>query len=825
MGKKRFIQWMFTVLLVLVLGIAPMNLTPSVQAAPTAYEAEASGNLLTGGAVAGTCASCSGGSKVGYLGNGGTLQFNNIAGGTGGTASLTIYYTAGDATRAATLNVNGSDVTTVQFPSSGGWSTVGSHSVTISLNSGSSNTIKFYRNGGYAPDIDKIEVNTASGTSTSYQYNQTSVVDSSSETTVTNGTVKVIYNKTSGLADYYFNNVKRMSNVYSEFASSATYKSKNYSTHTFSTSDVATFTDSFGTGTRITFVNQSSGQPALRQNFYFYDGKPYFFTDLNATNSAQLTSNYMAPIKSDAQAVILNGSQNKRVLLVPFDNDRFRRFNATSVNGSGNSYEVTAVYDNDSRNGVILGSITHETWKTGIWYNGANNNVNELQVYGGAADGNTSDLQPHGSITGTSIWSPKISVGYYSDWRDGMEEFGRINALQNGTMSWNGGVPFGWNSWGTVQTGLNYNNAVFHSNWIKNNLQNNSFNSNNTVYINLDSYWDNLTEQQLTDFVNTVKNNGQKAGIYWAPFVYWGDNTSQSVEGSNYVYGDIMLKKYDGSYFGNSVDGAHPVDPTHPGAKQRMNYYIDKFKSYGFEFIKLDFLSHGSFEGLHYDNNVKTGIQAYNQGMAYVRDRIGGTMFISESIAPIFPSQYAHARRISCDAFASVADSEYVLNSVAYGWWQNGTIYKYTDPDHMKLSSNLEEARTRVNSAVIAGTVFLNGNDLQDSNQQNMALSLLTNANVNAVARKGKAFRLIEGNTGTSAADSFVLNDGGIYYLALFNYNTGSSKSMSINLGRAGLSGSTSYTVTNLWDNSSSTASGTLNVTLGPSQSKLLKLN
>src|SRR5205814_8773615 len=66
--------------------------------------------------------------------------------------------------------------------------------------------------------------------------------------------------------------------------------------------------------------------------------------------------------------------------------------------------------------------------------------------------------------------------------------------------------------------------------------------------------------------------------------------------------------------------------------------------NWGFDFIKLDFLSHGSLEGIHYDASVKTGIQAYNQGMQYLRGRLNGKMFLSESIAPIFPYQYAHSR-------------------------------------------------------------------------------------------------------------------------------------------------------------------------------------
>ncbi|MFF2090581.1 alpha-galactosidase [Paenibacillus sp. NPDC058174] len=661
-----------------------------------------------------------------------------------------------------------------------------------------------------------------------YTYNQTTVDDVAGSTTITNGALKIVYNKSNGLADYYWSNVKKAGGMYSEFATTATFKSKDYTSHTFSTANVATFNDGFGTGTRITFVNTASGKADIRQNYYIYDGKPFFLTDTQVVSGTAISSNYMAPLKSDSGATSINSSANKRALNVPFDNDKWVRYDAKPANSSSVSYEAFATYDNDSRNGLVLGSISHDVWKTGIWYYGTGNNVTEMQVYGGVANSNTRDVDTHGKITGTSLWSPKIFVGYYADWRTGMEEYGQANATQNGAMSWSGGVPFGWNSWGSVQTNLNYNNAVATSNWIKNNIQNNNFSNNNTVYINLDSYWDNLSDTELTNYVNAVHANGQKAGIYWAPFVYWGDDMNQAVEGSSYKYGDIVLKKFNGTRWDKSLDGAYPVDPTHPGSKQRINYFIDKFKSKGFDYIKLDFLTHGSLEGIHYDNAVNTGIQAYNQGMAYVRDRIAGSMFISLSIAPLFPSQYGHARRISCDVYGDLngdVSTEYLLNSLSYGWWQNGTVYKYTDPDHMVLKSNIEEARSRVNSGVIAGTVFLNGNDVTNTAQQAIVSQLMTNNAVNSVARLGKAFRAVEGNTGTAAADAFVLQDGSIYYIALFNFSTSASKNMSVSLSRAGLNGSQTYTVTDLWTGAVTTAQGTLSVALQPYQSKLVKLN
>jgi chitodextrinase len=115
------------------------------------YEAEASGNTRTGTAAVASCAACSGGSKVGYIGNGAALSFNNVAGGSGGPRTVTIHYLTA-VTRTAV--VNGATIT---FPATGSWDTVGTATTTINLGAGN-NTVTVSNAGDWAPDIDRITV-------------------------------------------------------------------------------------------------------------------------------------------------------------------------------------------------------------------------------------------------------------------------------------------------------------------------------------------------------------------------------------------------------------------------------------------------------------------------------------------------------------------------------------------------------------------------------------------------------------------------------------------------------------------------------------------
>jgi hypothetical protein len=126
----------------------------------TSYEAESSANTLSGGARVMNCSSCSGSEDVGYIGNNsGILQFNNVSAPYRGNYLLTIYYANGDSTsRTTMISLNGGPATTYTFASSHGGNLVATLPITVSLNSGSNNTLQFYNTSSWAPDIDKITI-------------------------------------------------------------------------------------------------------------------------------------------------------------------------------------------------------------------------------------------------------------------------------------------------------------------------------------------------------------------------------------------------------------------------------------------------------------------------------------------------------------------------------------------------------------------------------------------------------------------------------------------------------------------------------------------
>lgn len=646
-----------------------------------------------------------------------------------------------------------------------------------------------------------------------------------------NKNVSIDYNLSTGTADFYRNGRKIISAFYSEVKYPKLVSSKDYASRSV-----------LSNGNEYTIVLSGGGNPTMKQHFNL-KGDDYFIVSVEM-DGLNLSSNWMAPLAMYSKdGMDIGSGTDIRALWIPFDNDKSAKYDASSINTDDTSYEAAAFYDNTSRNGLIVGSVTHDIWKTGVSYMGSNNKLDLLEVYGGVTINNNKhggtmirDVQQHGSVTGNAITSPEIFVGFFDDWRNGMEKYADANAAVTPKLEWNGGVPFGWNSWGAVGSSLNTANALAASNFIKT-LMDKGFQNDNTAYINLDSYWDS-SSVDLGKFVQTVHANGQKAGIYWAPFADWAKDPNRTVEGSNYKYKDIWLT--DGK--GNPIDygdGAYALDPTHPGTQQRIIYYMNLFKSKGFDsYIKLDFLSYGALEGKHYDPSVTTGMQAFNAGMKYldnaIKSILGPETFISEAISPLFPYQYADSRRISCDKYGYLDESRDLMNTIAYGWWMNGRLYTYNDPDHMVLynvwwNSSVKvtenEAKTRVTSAAIAGTVFLSGDDFTNPDAQARALKYLTNANINRIAELGKSFRPVEGNTGSDAPDVFVMDGGDDgYYIAVFNWDGGKSVTKTIDLQRAGLDPNRKYSAVEQWSNTASQASGKMPVNLGPAEAKIFLL-
>lgn len=676
-----------------------------------------------------------------------------------------------------------------------------------------------------------------------------------------NQALLIRYHRATGLMDIEWNDGKKLVGLSSDatLEDGRQIATTSYTAHRLDTSQHGNPRHLDGTMAADEYTIRSStpGLPDLLQHITLYNSQPSLAIQAElVSNDRPIGTRHFDPVVLHGVGSINMGeSKSLRMLNVPFDNDMWFRYNSIAVadikpDQTVASNEVTAIYDNSTRRGMILGSISHDMWKTAIEAHSTDGELTSLDLYGGISSPTgvrtaMHDTVPHGIVRGKNILSPRIFIGSFADWRDGLEAYGAANASVHPPLKWPAGSPIGWNSWAAYAEKVNYRRYLGSAEFVRDTLVPEGFGSRKVIYINLDAFWSNLDAVQLSDAVAVIKNmhstNGTRfaPGIYWTPFAYWSEDLDAYVEGTamKYRYRDILLKAPDGSIL-PKVDGGLAIDPSHPGAKARVTYFLQQFQKLGFEYLKLDFLSHGALEGAHFDPAIQTGIQAYNAGMKQIVDENANRMFLSLSIAPLFPSGYGHARRLSCDTKGHInggdQSTEYMLNSLTYGWWTSGSLY-IADPDHIVLGDKADqgarsvtEGKSRLLSAIISGGMILDSSRLADDPQgQEIARSVYDRRAWFAVAAENKTFRPVEGDTGDRAADAFMRPSAHGVYVALFNYDDKSARTFTLPLSRIDRSLGNAERV-NVIDVASGrllkSTSTTLSLELLPSESALLEL-
>lgn len=550
-------------------------------------------------------------------------------------------------------------------------------------------------------------------------------------------------------------------------------------------------------GDSICFVLSSKKGDSIEEFVSFKLHEDALLTRLTLSSDSELSSNYLAPV-CISSPWRMEGSEC-RMLKVPFDNDDFVRYHYCRLDTTVLSYEVTTIFDGRSRHGIVVGSIEHDHWKSGIEVTGQDGNtVALLKAYSGVSTKETRDVLPHGALVGNRVSSALFLIAETGDWRDGMELFARAcDARQPGRKTWQGGTPFGWQSWGVMATKNNIYVDMTVADFYANTLRQVGFAGENGLQIMSIDAWDNLSDEHKRYLTSHCAGQGQIVGTYRSPFsLWWGekDNLDRKLfEGCAYSAKECVLTAN-----GKPIryDGAFCLDPTHPAVKERISREMEEARSQGFRYVKVDFICDGIIQADRYFNpEVRTAVEAYNEGMAHFASQCyctdGTPMFIALSIAPIFPYQYGNSRRIACDTWGKIMQSEYAMNAICGGWWTNG-FYQRNDPDHIVLVGNDKEKETegenraRLTTGIASGMLLLADNyDLSDDKTGcgdprlsfERAALLLGNNDINTLAKKvGRSFRPIFGyrpyDGKPHSADNFAIyQDGQDTYIAIINYD------------------------------------------------------
>ena len=557
--------------------------------------------------------------------------------------------------------------------------------------------------------------------------------------------------------------------------------------------------DCFGKGKTVVNTFEEEGL-ILTQRITLYDEEDFLNVQIVLKDTEKETeTNYLSAYETiypDWSCKPLFLSLDQKMLLTPFDNDMWVRYESTPPRPGRTSYDVTAIYDERTNEGLVIGAVDWDTWKNAIQW--AFNDARCVVAYSGAADAATHDTLPHGYISGEEVASARFIVKWNADVRDGMVEYGRLCTKVVPARPWHGKVPFGWNSYSALGGIFRMQHWEEAGDFIYEELPE-FCDEDGVTFINIDGARFNADEMdELRAYVKKAHARGQKVGWYAAPCIsHRAFGNFMKIAGTDTPISEIYLKDFDGRIM-PAMDSSTPLDVTHPLWEVHARNSIKRLVDLDMDYIKIDFLSHACLEGNFYNKEIKTGRQAINLAYNIISDEINKAdkeIFVDLSIAPIFPYFLGHARRSCCDTFGHYDDTRYALNALNFGWWESGTIYAYGDPDHCALYHSMIdgrpetteiEAKSRFNMSVISGTVLLLSDNfgpvLQGDDRKNLrgfddapivkgarerVKRLVNNKALIEVARFGKAFTPLYLKSDTT--NIYTLKHNGRCFAALFN--------------------------------------------------------
>ncbi len=444
-----------------------------------------------------------------------------------------------------------------------------------------------------------------------------------------------------------------------------------------------------------------------------------------------------------------------RMLLVPYDNDMWMRYETIALRAGARSYDVTVLFQEQLHEALLLGALDFDVWKNAVCCPGTDARILEARCGKGVTGEGTHDREEHGAVWGKCVTSSAFTILFGEDWRKLLEDYAEILYKKRKPRTSACRAPFGFNCYAGLWRNCNAETFRSSGDFLKEKLMPKSFGNQGTTYINLDGGWQFLVGvENAIQYKDELHARGQMAGLYDAPFACFERDLDKPLPGyPEHTYKEILLRDSKGRLLPR-VDGSLPYDLTHPVWKTWTEKKLQQYVSWGFDYLKIDFLSHGGMEGQHSDPKVTTGRQALHIGYELLdqmldEKKLGRPFFLSLSIAPLFPYGYGNSRRFSCDAFGLTEDVEYVLNAQDYSWWTGGKLYQYNDPDHVVLyrsfcmprPSTEGEARARYTTALICGPMFLLSDDYRIQEARERTERIATNAQINALAHEELTFR------------------------------------------------------------------------------------
>lgn len=132
--------------------------------------------------------------------------------------------------------------------------------------------------------------------------------------------------------------------------------------------------------------------------------------------------------------------------------------------------------------------------------------------------------------------------------------------------------------------------------------------------------------------VNEIKATGRKAGLWMAPFIAVESSQLFQQHPDWFIHNDAGQPISAGFNWGERL---RALDTTHPQVLTWLADLMKQVRTWGFEYLKLDFLYGAALPGKRFGPQSRE--MAYRQGLSVVREALGDAYLLTCG-APILPS-------------------------------------------------------------------------------------------------------------------------------------------------------------------------------------------
>jgi len=558
-------------------------------------------------------------------------------------------------------------------------------------------------------------------------------------------------------------------------------KSTDYPKHQITQS---AFEDALGRGQRLTVMSSGlANLPDLAYTLQIYEGRYLGVVEESVQNHTgnSVTVQSIRSVEAVGDRIIdLGGAQNAdRVLSDSFSEDwpPLQIYDlGKAPQGMHRAVGSQLIYNRETKESLFFGALTSDRLLTIIHLQTQSSSPRGLGIASYTVDSTgTTEIQatepesgmregPAESLielsvplaAGESLSSERLMFATGNNYHAQLENYGAaVRELHHSRVSADN--LLGWWSWTAFYTKITQGGALTNAQWLAEHLRTLGFD-----YFHFDLGYGYARSEYATpnasqfplgmwDLTHRIGRLGLKVGVWTAPF---------EVGGRAWIYEhhkDWLLHNAHGDPISigdaEEVEGERlfVLDVTHPDAQEYLRQtYHTLVREWGARYIKLDFMDNTAIEGYYHRPNT-TALEAQRIGLEIIRKAVGEDVLLDKDGSPMLnPVGLVDEGRTSQDTGHAFLRSKEAAPGIAARYYMHRNFF-IADPDAFTVSRQLLEERTiqaplTLNEAqvsivlsAISGGMYEIGDDLPTLGSDPERLALVTNPDLLAMAKLGRA--------------------------------------------------------------------------------------